>query len=195
MTRRNLSDVLRQEAKKEAPEAQADQATTPTKTSAAKTKVAKMEAVKAEAVRSTKTTPEPALESVDQSAQIAELKAALVQGAAQEKNLQAQLKQLQSEVERKQKQVDTLEQQLAQVEKVKAELADAKEMILQLSEVNTQMSATLDELKKPAAPTVRKEKTMTRTLSAPPLPAHAIQHHDASGSTPKPKTIDVGWMD
>ena len=192
MTRRNLSDILRQEVKKEtsetaAPEAQPDNA-----------------AGKATATKNRKEapSPEPAQDSdaaqAQLTAQITELKAALAQGADHEKELQTQIKSLQAEVKRHQKEVATLEAQSAQDAKLKTELAEAKAVILQLSEANTQMSESLDALKAPKVSKAQPQPQPQRKtpLALRPLPSHSVQHSIApSGSASKPKSVDVGWMD
>jgi predicted RNase H-like nuclease (RuvC/YqgF family) len=190
MTRRNLSDILRQEVKKEtsetaAPEAQPDNT-----------------AGKATATKNRKAapSPEPAQDSnaaqAELTAQITELKAALAQGADHEKELQTQIKSLQAEVKRHQKEVATLEAQSAQDAKLKTELAEAKAVILQLSEANTQMSESLDALKAPKASKTQPQAQRKTPLALRPLPSHSVQHSIApSGSVSKPKSVDVGWMD
>jgi chromosome segregation ATPase len=181
VTRRKLSDVLRQEVTKDAPEGSA-----PARETSAKASTAKSTTQKA--------TASPAKE--DQSAQLKELKAALTQGAEQEKALHAQIKTLQGDVKLKQKQIDSLELQLGQVSQLKADLAEAKEVILQLSEANTQMGKTLDELKqKPAQEKAPAKAPLSRTpLSIRPntVPYHSMQHGPAPS---KSKSVDVGWMD
>jgi predicted RNase H-like nuclease (RuvC/YqgF family) len=172
MTRRNLSDVLRQEATKEPvdPESKPESQAAPAKTASR---------------RKSADTPTGA----DQTAQIQELKAALAQGAEQEKALQAQLKTLDVKAKQQQQQIKALETELGQSTKLKTELTEAKEVILQLSEANTQMSQTLDELKNPP------QKTKARApLAVRPLPRHSLQLKP-SENIDKPKTIDVGWMD
>ena len=192
MTRRNLSDILRQEVKKETPEAAAPEAQPAS------------DAVKATATKNRKTAPsaEPSNESdaVKEllTVQITELKAALAQGADHEKELQAQIKSLQVDVKRHQKEVATLESQGAQDAKLKTELAEAKTVILQLSEANTQMSESLDALKAPKAPKAQPQAQLQRKtpLALRPLPSHSVQHSIApSGQASKPKSVDVGWMD
>jgi predicted RNase H-like nuclease (RuvC/YqgF family) len=188
MTRRNLSDILRQEVQKEAP---ADAGKEP------KPAVAP-EAGKATAARTTRKADgddAPAKEKEaangQLTAQIAELKAALAQGAEHEKDLQGQIKSLQAEVKRQQKEVESLEAQVAQVSTLKKELTEAKEVILQLSEANTEMSKTLDTLKTPKAEPQRKAP-----LSLRPLPPHSVQHSKApSSNASQSKSVDVGWMD
>jgi chromosome segregation ATPase len=172
MTRRNLSDVLRQEATKDA----ADPESKP-----------ESQAAPAKAASRRKSADTPAV--ADQTAQIQELKAALAQGAEQEKTFQAQIKTLEAKAKQQQQQIKTLETELGQSSKLKAELAEAKEVILQLSEVNTQMSKTLDELKNP--PQKAKAKS---PLAVRPLPHHSMQLKP-SENIDKPKVIDVGWMD
>ena len=193
MTRRNLSDILRQEVKKDTSEPSAPEAP-PANV-----------AVKATATKSRKaaSSPEPLNESEAAqellTAQITELKTALAQGADHEKELQAQIKTLQAEVKRHQKEVATLEAQGAQDAKLKAELAEAKAVILQLSEANTQMSESLDALK--ATKTTPKAQPQAQSqrktpLALRPLPSHSVQHSIApSGAASKPKSVDVGWMD
>ncbi|NJM74785.1 MAG: hypothetical protein HC852_02215 [Acaryochloridaceae cyanobacterium RU_4_10] len=181
MTRRKLSDVLRQEVTKDAPEGSAQVQETPAKSSTAKS-------------TTQKATASPAKE--DQSAQLKELKAALAQGAEQEKALHAQIKTLEADVKLKQKKISTLESQLGQVDKLKADLAEAKEVILQLSEANTQMGKTLDELKqKPSQTKVPPKAPLSKTpltLRPDTLPYHSVRHGPAPS---KPKGVDVGWMD
>jgi predicted RNase H-like nuclease (RuvC/YqgF family) len=188
MTRRNLSDILRQEVKKETPEAtepDAKSSNAAGKTSANKTRKA--------APRS-ESAPESESAQALLIAQITELKAALAQGAEHEKELQAQIKSLQAEVKRHQKEASTLEAQVVQDAKLKAELAEAKSVILQLSEANTQMSESLDALKAPKASKGQPQRKAP--LSLRPLPSHSVQHSIApSGAASKPKTVDVGWMD
>jgi chromosome segregation ATPase len=181
MTRRKLSDVLRQEVTKDAPEDSAQVQESPAKASTIKN-------------TAQKSTANP--EQENQSAQLKELKAALAQGAEQEKALHVQIKTLQGDVKLKQKQIDTLESQIGQVSQLKVDLAEAKEVILQLSEANTQMGKTLDELKQKTPQEKAPSKApLSRTpLSIRPntLPYHSVQH----GPTPtKPKSVDVGWMD
>jgi chromosome segregation ATPase len=177
MTRRNLSDVLRQEATKEAAdsspkaESQANSAAHSSKT----------------AGRTRKSSTETPV--ADQSAQIEELKAALAQGAEQEKAFQTQIKTLEAKVKTQQQQIKALETEVGQSSKLKTELAEAKEVILQLSEANTQMGKTLDELKNPP----QKAKTKS-PLAVRPLPRHSLQLKP-SENIDKPKVIDVGWMD
>jgi predicted RNase H-like nuclease (RuvC/YqgF family) len=172
MTRRNLSDVLRQEATKDAadPESKPESQTAP---------------AKATSRRKAADTPAVA----DQTAQIQELKAALAQGAEQEKALQAHLATLEAKVKQQEQQIKTLKTGLEQESKLKTELAEAKEVILQLSEANTQISQTLDELKNPPSKTKAKAPLAVR-----PLPRHSLQLKP-SENIDKPKSIDVGWMD
>ena len=181
MTRRKLSDVLRQEVIKDAPEGSVQAQETPAKASTTKS-------------TAQKATVSPAKE--DQSAQLKELKAALAQGAEQEKALHAQIKTLETDVKLKQKQIDTLESQMGQVSQLKADLAEAKEVILQLSEANTQMGKTLDELKQkpPQEKAPSKAPLYRPPLSIRPntLPYHSVRH---GPTPPKPKSVDVGWMD
>jgi predicted RNase H-like nuclease (RuvC/YqgF family) len=188
MTRRNLSDILRQEVKKDSPEAtepDSKSSNTAAKASTSKTR---------KAVPSTEVVPENGAAQAQLTAQITELKAALAQGAEHEKELQTQIKSLQAEVKRHQKEVATLEAQAAQDAKLKTELAEAKAVILQLSEANTQLSESLDALKAPKAPNAQPQRKAP--LSLRPLPSHSVQHSIApSGAASKPKTVDVGWMD
>jgi predicted RNase H-like nuclease (RuvC/YqgF family) len=188
MTRRNLSDILRQEVKKETPEV--------TEPDAKPTNVAG----KATASKTRKTALSSESNSENDAAQalltaqIAELKTALAQGGEHEKELQAQIKSLQVEVKRHQKEVAALEAQVAQDAKLKTELAEAKAVILQLSEAHTQLSESLDALKAPKAPKAQPQRKAP--LSLRPLPSHSVQHSIApSGAASKPKTVDVGWMD
>jgi predicted RNase H-like nuclease (RuvC/YqgF family) len=173
MTRRNLSDVLRQEVTKEAVEAEpkAESSADPAKAASRSRK-------------SSASNP-----GTDQTNQIQELKAALAQGAEQEKAFQAQIKTLEAKTKQYQQQIKALETELGQESKLKTELAEAKEVILQLSEANTQMSQTLDELKNP--PQKAKAKS---PLAVRPLPRHSLQLKP-SENIDKPKVIDVGWMD
>jgi chromosome segregation ATPase len=185
MTRRNLSDILRQEVQKEAPE-DAEKESKPSATTA---KAAASQTRKAAA------SPAPAKDSESANgqlaAQITELKAALAQGEEHEKDLQAQIKSLQTEVKRQQKEMGSLEAQVAQVSTLKKELTEAREVILQLSEANTEMGKTLDDLKTPKAQPQRKAP-----LSLRPLPSHSMQHSKApSGNASQSKSVDVGWMD
>jgi chromosome segregation ATPase len=187
MTRRNLSDILRQEVKKDTSDTSAPEAQTASAAS------------KASAAKNRKAPPNPQPEKASNAvetqltAQVTELKAALAQGVEHEKELQGQIKALQSEVKRHQKEVASLE---AQDSKLKAELAEAKAVILQLSEANTQMSESLDALKAPKAPKTQPQPQRKTPLSLRPLPSHSVQHSIApSGSVSNPKTVDVGWMD
>jgi chromosome segregation ATPase len=188
MTRRNLSDILRQEVKKETPEAtepDSKSSNAAGKTTASKTRKAAPSSEAASERESAQTLL---------TAQITELKTALAQGAEQEKELQAQIKSLQAEVKRHQKEVATLEAQVAQDAKLKAELVEAKAVILQLSESNTQLSESLDALTAPKAPKAQPQRKAP--LSLRPLPSHSVQHSIApSGAASKPKSVDVGWMD
>jgi predicted RNase H-like nuclease (RuvC/YqgF family) len=188
MTRRNLSDILRQEVKKETPEA--------TEPDAKSTNAAG----KATASKTRKTAPSSESNSENDAAQalftaqITELKTALAQGGEHEKELQGQIKSLQADVKRHQKEVAALEAQVAQDAKLKAELAEAKAVILQLSEANTQLSESLDALKAPKAAKAQPQRKAP--LSLRPLPSHSVQHSIApTGAASKPKTVDVGWMD
>ncbi len=177
MTRRNLSDVLRQEATKEATDVE-PKAESPANSAANPAKSAS---------RTRKPSTDTSI--ADQTAQIQELKAALAQGAEQEKAFQAQIKTLETKVKQQQQQIKTFETEQSQSSKLKTELAEAKEVILQLSEANTQMSQTLDELKNPP------QKAKARApLAVRPLPRHSLQLKP-SENIDKPKAIDVGWMD
>lgn len=195
MTRRNLSDILRQEVQKETPEA-----TEPdSKVSISAEKVTASKVRKAVPSPEPEKEREPAKEKYE--AQITELKAALSQGAEQEKELQAQVKSLQAEVKRHQKDVVSLEAQVAQGSGLKAELAEAKAVILQLSEANTLMSESLDALKSSKTPKAQPQAQRKAPLSLRPLPSHSVQrtpsvqHSVAPANASKPKTVDVGWMD
>jgi chromosome segregation ATPase len=188
MTRRNLSDILRQEVKKETPEATESDAKSTNAAGKATTSKTRKAAPSSEAALDKEAT------QTLLTAQIAELKAALDQGADREKDLQGQIKSLQADVKRYQKEVATLEAQIAQDAKLKAELAEAKAVILQLSESNTQLSESLDALKAPKAAKAQPQRKAP--LSLRPLPSHSVQHSIApSGAASKPKTVDVGWMD
>jgi chromosome segregation ATPase len=189
MTRRNLSDILRQEVKKETPET-----SEPESTPVEGEKSGTVDAAATSASRGRKSAARSAdsAQANDASeakftAQITELKAALAQGAEHEKTLQADIKSLQTEVKRHQKEVGGLE---AQVSRLKTELTEAKDVILQLSEENTQMSKTVDELKAPKAQAQRKAPLSLRSV-----PSHSVQPSSQSSSTNKPKSVDVGWMD
>jgi chromosome segregation ATPase len=187
MTRRNLSDILRQEVKKDSSEA-TEPDSKPSNT------VAKASTNKTRKAVSSEVVPENGAAQAQLTAQITELKAALAQGADREKELQGQIKSLQADVKRYQKEVATLEDQVAQDAKLKAELAEAKAVILQLSEANTQLSESLDALKAPKAAKAQPQRKAP--LSLRPLPSHSVQHSIApSGAASKPKTVDVGWMD
>lgn len=193
MTRRNLSDILRQEVKKETSEA-----SEPESKPVAAEKSETVDAVAATpSSRGRKSSPAVS-NSADSAkvndaseakftAQISELKAALAQGADHEKTLQAEIKSLQADIKRQQKEVGGLE---AQVSRLKTELTEAKDVILQLSEENTQMRKTVDELKAPKAQTQRKAPLSLRSV-----PSHSVQPSSQSSSTNKPKSVDVGWMD
>jgi chromosome segregation ATPase len=174
MTRRNLSDVLRQEATKEATDSEP-----------------KAEEALANPAKAASRTRKPSTSAPveDQTAQIQELKAALAQGAEQEKAFQTQIKELETKLKQQQQQIKTLETELGKESKLKTELTEAKEVILQLSEANTQMGKTLDELKNP--PQKAKAKA---SLAVRPLPRHSLQLKP-SENIDKPKVIDVGWMD
>jgi predicted RNase H-like nuclease (RuvC/YqgF family) len=191
MTRRNLSDILRQEVKKETPEATEPDSKV---SSAPPEKATESKTRKAAPISEPEKESEPAKEKYE--AQITELKAALSQGAEHEKALQAQIKSLQAEVKHHQKDVVTLEAQVAQGSGLKAELAEAKAVILQLSEANTLMSESLDALKSSKTPQAQRKAP----LSLRPLPSHSaqrtsVQHSVAPANASKPKTVDVGWMD
>jgi chromosome segregation ATPase len=191
MTRRNLSDILRQEVKKETPET--------SEPDSKPVAVEKSETVDAAAASSSRGRKSAAAASNADSAkandaseakftaQITELKAALAQGAEHEKTLQADIKSLQADIKRQQKEVSGLE---AQVSRLKTELTEAKDVILQLSEENTQMRKTVDELKAPKAQPQRKAPLSLRSV-----PSHSVQPSSQSSSTNKPKSVDVGWMD
>ncbi|WP_404785689.1 hypothetical protein [Altericista sp. CCNU0014] len=182
MTRRNLSDILRQEVQKEATESESKPSAAPEKAAASRTRKAAASAVP-------RKDSEP--NEGQFAAQITELKAALTQGAEREKDLQAQIDSLRTEVKRYQKEVGSFETQVAQVSVLKTELAEAKEVILQLSEANTEMGKTLDALKTPKAQPQRKAP-----LSLRPLPSHSVQHSKApTSNTGQSKSVDVGWMD
>ncbi len=191
MTRRNLSDILRQEVEKETPETSEPESKP--------VEVEKSETVDAAAASSSRARKSAAAASSADSAkandaseakftaQITELKAALAQGAEHEKTLQSEIKSLQTDVKRQQKEVGGLE---AQVSRLKTDLTEAKDVILQLSEENTQMSKTVDELKAPKAQAQRKAPLSLRSV-----PSHSVQPSSQSSSTSKPKSVDVGWMD
>ena len=189
MTRRNLSDILRQEVKKETPETSEPEskpvaaettempaAATPSRARKSAAAVSSADSAKANDASEAKFT-----------AQITELKAALAQGAEHEKTLQVEIKSLQADVKRQQKEVGGLE---AQVSRLKTELTEAKDVILQLSEENTQMRKTVDELKAPKAQPQRKAPLSLRSV-----PSHSVQPSGTTSSTKKPKSVDVGWMD
>jgi chromosome segregation ATPase len=191
MTRRNLSDILRQEVKKETSET-----SEPESKPVAVEKSGTVDAAAASSSRARKSTA--ATSSADSAkandaseakftAQITELKVALAQGAEHEKTLQAEIKSLQADVKRQQKEAGGLE---AQVSRLKTELTEAKDVILQLSEENTQMRKTVDELKTPKAQPQRKAPLSLRSL-----PSHSVQPSNQSSSTNKSKSVDVGWMD
>jgi chromosome segregation ATPase len=181
MTRRNLSDVLRQEVTKDS------EVIKDSKDSAEGAVNPESATARAKTTRTRKSSTPPPTE--DRAAQLNELKAALAQGAEQEKALQAQIKTLEENVKRQQQQIKSLETQLAQESKLKTELAEAKEVILQLSEANTELSKTLEEFKQP------KQTAKARSpLAVRPLPRHSMQIKP-SETVDKPKTIDVGWMD
>ena len=190
MTRRNLSDILRQEVKKETPETSEPESkpvaleTTEIAVAANPSRARKSTAVAGSSADSAKAND---ASEAKFTAQITELKTALAQSAEHEKTLQTEIKSLQADVKRQQKEVGGLE---AQVSRLKTELTEAKDMILQLSEENTQMSKTVDELKTPKAQSQRKAPLSLRSL-----PSHSVQPSSQSSSTTKPKSVDVGWMD
>jgi chromosome segregation ATPase len=192
MTRRNLSDILRQEVKKETPET-SEPDSKPVAVETPETAVAvaasSSRARKATATASSSADSATANDASEAkfTAQITELKAALAQGAEHEKTLQAEVKSLQADVKRQQKEAGGFE---AQVARLKTELTEAKDVILQLSEENTQMRKTVDELKAPKAQPQRKAPLSLRSL-----PSHSVQPSGTTSSTKKPKSVDVGWMD
>jgi predicted RNase H-like nuclease (RuvC/YqgF family) len=196
MTRRNLSDILRQEVQKDAPVETSGTDLKETKSPAANSDK-KTVAVTTTTSRVRKPTgTDPTKENgADQSAaQLAELKAALSQGADHEKALQVQVKALQADIALQHKEVSRLEKQAAQSSQLKAELAEAKEVILQLSEENTQMKKTLDELKAPKAQS--NPSKWKGALAVKPLPSHSVQHRESGNSAAKQsKSVDIGWMD
>lgn len=179
MTKRNLSDLLRQEVSKD--------------------ETAAAPPPEQEASKANNRTRQNGTSSPSQAdSQVAELKAALAQAAEQEQQMQDQIKNLQAELKHKDKQITALQADGAKLDKLQQELAEAKEVILQLSEANTQMSKTLDELKNPPKPQALQRqpaqsiqrKAALSSLS--PIRHHSIQH----GPAPKPsKSVDVGWMD
>jgi predicted RNase H-like nuclease (RuvC/YqgF family) len=198
MTRRNLSDILRQEVQKdvsgEALGADLKEAKSRVTMSDKKTAVATTasRARKSTAVDSVK--ENHTAEEDQAAAQLSELKAALSQGADHEKELQAQVKALQADIALQHKEVSRLEKQAAQSSQLKAELAEAKEVILQLSEENTQMKKTLDELKAPKAQS--NPSKWKGALAVKPLPPHSVQHRESGNSAAKQsKSVDIGWMD
>ena len=184
MTRRNLSDVLRQEVTKDPVEAE------PSKTKSD----AEASSVPAKTTRTPKATPA----SVDQGDQLKELKAALIQGAEQEKSLQAQIKVLEKNVQQQLEQIQSLEAQIDQASQLKAELAEARDVILQLSEANTEITQTLEELKQSKQTQRQPQKSLhqpkARSLAVRPLPRHSLQIQPTD-AVDQPKVIDVGWMD
>jgi septal ring factor EnvC (AmiA/AmiB activator) len=183
MTRRNLSDILRQEVKKETP----DTSEPESKPAAVETAAA---ADPSRARRSTAVASSADSAQVKDAseakftAQITELTAALAQGAEHEKTLQAEIKSLQADVKRQQKEAGGLE---SQVSRLKAELTEAKSVILQLSEENTQMRKTVDESKASKAQPQRKSPLSLRS--------HSVQPRSQTSGTNNPKSVDVGWMD
>jgi chromosome segregation ATPase len=179
MTKRNLSDLLRQEVSKDETVAAPPPAQEASKTQG-------------------RTRQNGASSSTQADAQIAELKAALAQAAEQEQQMEDQITNLQAELKQKDQQMTALQADGAKLDKVQQELAEAKEVILQLSEANTQMSKTLDELKNPPKPQALQRQPAqsiqrkAALSSLTPIRHHSIQH----GPTPKPsKSVDVGWMD
>ena len=183
MTRRNLSDVLRQEVTKDPAEAEVNEADP-----------------KAESTASAKSTRTQKAAPADQSDQLAELKVALTQGAEQEKALQTQIKALEASAKQQLKQIQSLEDQIEQVSQLKADLAEAREVILQLSESNTELTQTLEDMKPKQSkqPQRQPQKPLhppkARALAVRPLPQHSMQIKPTD-AVDQPKSIDVGWMD
>jgi chromosome segregation ATPase len=187
MTKRNLSDLLRQEVSKD----ETGEAPSQPQDSSKSNGQARQN--------------KPA--STQLESQVKELKAALAQAAEQEQQMQDQIKSLQAEVKQKDKQIAESKADGAKGEKLQQELAEAKEVILQLSAANTQMSTTLDELKNPPPSQLQRQKQAqpqpqrqpvesiqrrAAISSLSPIRHHSIQH----GPAPKPsKSVDVGWMD
>jgi chromosome segregation ATPase len=192
MTRRNLSDILRQEVKKETPETSEPDSKpvaleTPEAAVAAAASSSRARKSTAAASSSADSATANDASEAKFTAQITELKAALTQGAGHEKTLQAEIKSLQADIKRQQKEAGGLE---SQVSRLKTELTEARDVILQLSEENTQMSKTVDELKAPKAQPQRKAPLSLRSL-----PSHSVQPNNKANSTNKSKSVDVGWMD
>lgn len=178
MTRRNLSDILRQEVQKET--SGADSEETKPHSAGGDKKPAAASRARKQPAEDLVAEHKPAEDRA--TAQIAELKAALAQGADHEKDLQAQVKALQSDVTHQKKEVN----------RFKAELAEAKELILKLSEENTQLNTALEESK-----TSKAQPKWKGALAVKPLPSHSVQHSESSTSTAakQSKSVDVGWMD
>lgn len=178
MTKRNLSDLLRQEVSKDESVAAPPPAQNASKSNG----------------RARQNT---AASSTPLEGQVAELKVALAQAAEQEQEMQQQIKNLQAELKHNEKQMIALRADGAKLKQLQQELAEAKEVILQLSEANTQMSKTLDELKNPpkSQPQRQPSQAIQRKAalsSLTPIRHHSIQH----GPAPKQsKSVDVGWMD
>lgn len=171
MSRKRLSDLLREEVQKSPESSETDQASQPSSTSASGSQKSRQAAARRTPAKTTPATPpivtadtsstptpdqppsEPQSETGDAlETAIADLKATLETVKANEGVLQRKVEQLEADLAERDALVQSLQKDAQTQATLKSELEEAKRVIVQLTEMNTSMSDELKALKqKPSA--------------------------------------------
>lgn len=177
MTRKQLTDLLREEVQKpaEAELERSQDAQDETQPVTASTRSKRTSPTKAE------------LEST-----IAELKAALAAAQAGT-DWQQQLNNLQAELQEQKQLVDRLKADLEKADQIQAELEQAKSVIRSLSEVNEQLTHNIDALKKQDQKSSPVKNPLKLQVSS--LPYHSLQHKAHQPLSTDLSDSDIGWVD
>lgn len=166
-TRKQLSDVLREEANK-MPDSQAESEQTGKASPAAASKPAAAKAQSTTHAKKTKATSAPATiePAAETKAQIEEtisgLQAALDDASRNEGVLQRKVEALESDLAEQRTLVQQLKTELEHSKHDKTELAEAKRVIVQLSELNSKLET--------AAKTLQPAQATPQTLAATKIP-------------------------
>jgi len=222
MTKKRLSDLLREEAQKSPdPEAEAIQEVAPEPLEPDPT------LDETEQLYETSDEPSPVNTSATPRAKrtgptkaeletkMTELREALLEAHGKETSLQQQIADLQSDLQEQKILVQKLQAALEQTNQIKAELEQAKKVILQLSEVGSKTTQAVNTPKKENEGFKSQKLTLTtqevntpkkenegfkqQKLTFKKLPQHSIQPNfpDSKPSNPEKKLSnkDIGWFD